>query len=1105
MANPIFEEPAALERVMALANGELNGKPLSDAERVTHFHALLRGGHVDTMAPALPLLLNLKGKPYSLVNHFPFEEIFRFRVPSALIYKTGRQVSKSTSLAAHGIIFACSISDKTTLYVTPLFEQVRRFSGMFVQPFIDQSPAKTLWTGTDTVNSVLHRSFRNRSKMLFSFAFLNADRIRGISADKLAIDETWCGITTYVDTPAGKKQLKDLKPGDFVLSLANTLDFRWAPVLNYSYHGYRPCFCLTLANGRTITGTAESRIVTTEGSKRVSQIIEEAAATNSGHIAGRRISRLDERALPQQSRLVPARLQHTEMHDLIRVRWRRTQEKEESRLRRLVELLRHQATGCYVLSRPVLPTGAGRDILKRPAEVQEARQQTMAESDRGSRAVGDDSLVDRRRRQSTGHQEQPSDGFQHARIQQARSATASSLAAAARHRQRCTASEVQIAQSRILDHKLFSCRHAKVDRELRAARGTANAIQGYSVTHRDSGVLLLRTVVPAPGPADAGPAKAAEEAVLPGGDVPTGAAQRAESALDGQTREARRQKRTATRTLLRGRRGESRQGPRVLEDAPREESAERGCGQAAVSGKTARRENGDAAGLSALRERVHACNAAGTCTEILPDVQTENCSADQKALVIEASEIVDIEYVGYRDVYDFETDDNHVFMGNGCALLQCQDMNREHLSIIRETLSASDWALRQFTGTPKTLDNTLEGLWQESSQAEWFVPCMHCTTNGFPTWNIPSMEFHLEKMIGGWHNDISEARPATVCRKCGKSISPRLGRWVHRYPQRIWQQAGYHVPQVIMPMHYAKKDKWAELLAKMAGKGNTPLNVFYNEVLGESYDTAAKLVTMTEINKVSTLGPNTPEYARGRCGQYRFTVLAVDWGGGGEKQISFTTVALLGATQDGRIDVLFGKRLLTPHDHLREAKEIKQLWDMFRPTVLAHDYTGAGALRETFLIQAGVPTRCVMPCMYVRSASQQPCYHVAPTQQHPRSHYRVDKSRTLLLTCAMIKCGRLHFFDADFVSQEEPGLIQDFLALVEDKVTTMAAGEIYRITRQEGFTDDFAQAVNLGCVAIWYRTHEWPQLAAMADYALTDEQLRAAAPQTDSDWDDEVL
>lgn len=431
---------------------------------------------------------------------------------------------------------------------------------------------------------------------------------------------------------------------------------------------------------------------------------------------------------------------------------------------------------------------------------------------------------------------------------------------------------------------------------------------------------------------------------------------------------------------------------------------------------------------------------------------------------------------------------------------EIQDMNREHLPIIAETMSHSKWAIRKFTGTPKTLDNTLQGLWEESSQAEWFVPCLHCTTNGFPTWNIPSSEFHLLDMIGPWHADISEKHPATICHKCGKPISPRLGRWEHRYPERRWNHAGFHIPQLIMPLHFSDPEKWAVLLAKQQGRGNTPTNVFFNEVLGESYDTASKLVTLTELNKASVLWPNTDQAASDHIAGYKMRVLGIDWGGGGEEGVSFTALSLIGYRFDGRIDCIWGKRLLTPHDHIREAKDVLKYVMMFKPHVVAHDYTGAGTIRETLMVQAGVPRRVIMPCQMVRSASAAPCYHVAPTPHHPRDHYRVDKSRTLLLTCNCIKLGYLRFFLSDYISDEDRGLIRDFLALTEEKVQTQAAGEVYKIGRAEGFTDDFAQATNLACVGAWHMQKAYPDIAKMADYTISQAQLDAMAP-ADPQWD----
>jgi hypothetical protein len=232
---------------------------------------------------------------------------------------------------------------------------------------------------------------------------------------------------------------------------------------------------------------------------------------------------------------------------------------------------------------------------------------------------------------------------------------------------------------------------------------------------------------------------------------------------------------------------------------------------------------------------------------------------------------------------------------------------------------------------------------------------------------------------------------------------------------------------------------------------------------------------------------------------YRMRVLAVDWGGGGKEGISFTTVALVCLRHDGRIDVPWAVRLLTPHDHIREAMQIKHFWDQLHPQFLAHDYTGAGSLRETFLIQSGVPIQHIFPAMYVRSASQTPCYHVGWTEQHPRDHYRVDKSRSLQMTCNMIRVAALRFFDADYEDKENPGILRDFLALVEDNVETAAAGEIYRITRQQGACDDFAQAVNIGCVCLWYTNSSWPDFADLVDTMLTQEQIQAAAP-ANPDW-----
>ncbi len=427
------------------------------------------------------------------------------------------------------------------------------------------------------------------------------------------------------------------------------------------------------------------------------------------------------------------------------------------------------------------------------------------------------------------------------------------------------------------------------------------------------------------------------------------------------------------------------------------------------------------------------------------------------------------------------------------AIDEVQDMDAEHIPIILETMSYSKYELSSYAGTPKTLDNTIEGLWQQSSQAEWFVKCFSCGHQ-----NIPASEFDLEKMIGPVHDGISPQRPATICAKCSKPINPRFGRWVHRDPDKRWDFAGYHVPQVIMPIHYESADKWSTLVGKRDGWESQP-HVFYNEVLGESYDTGQKLVTLTELKEAAKLpwenNPIEPdrkalEAARG----YTKRVMAIDWGGGGEAGVSLTTIAVLGLLPTGGIDVIWGKRLTTPHDHLGEATECLHWYKRFGCNFLAHDYTGAGTLRETFIVQAGLPVDRIMPVAYVRAATKAPMYHVPKTELHPRDHYRVDKTRMLLYVTMFIKLGRLRFFQWDFRDTDQPGLIYDFLSLVENKVETKAASDIYTIVRAAGLSDDFAQAVNIGCAALWY-PNKYPDFSRIAGLRLTRDQVIASGGQ----------
>lgn len=443
---------------------------------------------------------------------------------------------------------------------------------------------------------------------------------------------------------------------------------------------------------------------------------------------------------------------------------------------------------------------------------------------------------------------------------------------------------------------------------------------------------------------------------------------------------------------------------------------------------------------------------------------------------------------------------------------EIQDMAYDLLPILHETLSGSPWGLVQMAGTPKSFDNTMQRKWEDSSQAEW---AMKCRVGGCGHLNIPSTDWDLLDMIGPWRRDISQKEPGIVCAKCRKPIDPRGGRWLHRFKERRWTFPGYHVPQIIMPMHYGDQEKWLKLLGKMSGKGDTTPTVFFNEVCGESSDIGAKLLTKTDMMAACILPwENKAKQALASKVRYVRRILSVDWGGGGgvlrtsskggdqkRERTSFTTLSVLGMKPDGTIDVIWGCRSLRTHDWEYEAQLCLEAMKVFRCSHIAHDYNGAGEGRLMLLYQAGLPPTNILNMSYQPFGHNIINYHPS-SDDNPHDWYAVDKSRSLVTTCMAIKHGLIRFFKYDYVSADDMGLLEDFMALVEEKLSTRLKSDSYIITRNPNKSDDFAQAVNIGACCLWHMTKRWPNIALAAKFIIPDHVRQHISPKGQIDWDD---
>lgn len=226
------------------------------------------------------------------------------------------------------------------------------------------------------------------------------------------------------------------------------------------------------------------------------------------------------------------------------------------------------------------------------------------------------------------------------------------------------------------------------------------------------------------------------------------------------------------------------------------------------------------------------------------------------------TQVVSVVPAGRQIVYDLTLKKNHNFFANMLCVHNCIDEIQNFISanipVIMEVLSHAENPTAMFAGTPLTNDNILEQTWQDSSQCEWLVRCERHDPVHY--------NFLDERCIG---------LNGPICNKCGKPINPANGKWVAFSTERYIM--GFHLNQIMVPWMQSG-DKWREIVHKY----NTySKGLFYNEVLGISYDSASKPVTRTELIACTT-GKRRLKKAPDEWTRNWQCVMGVDWGTGSD-------------------------------------------------------------------------------------------------------------------------------------------------------------------------------------------------------------------------------
>ncbi len=142
-----------------------------------------------TRANVAQKFLILDGNPLSFAAVPYMAQIMDCEVERKLM-KTGRQVGKSTEISADLMTDTISTPHNRSLYVAPRNEQVMAFSKDRLAHMIQYSPVvQDFYVDSSVQQQVKAKEFKNGSMIFLRSCYHTADGIRGLSLNKVYIDE----------------------------------------------------------------------------------------------------------------------------------------------------------------------------------------------------------------------------------------------------------------------------------------------------------------------------------------------------------------------------------------------------------------------------------------------------------------------------------------------------------------------------------------------------------------------------------------------------------------------------------------------------------------------------------------------------------------------------------------------------------------------------------------------------------------------------------------------------------------------------------------------------------------------------------------------------
>ncbi len=283
--------------------------------------------------------------------------------------------------------------------------------------------------------------------------------------------------------------------------------------------------------------------------------------------------------------------------------------------------------------------------------------------------------------------------------------------------------------------------------------------------------------------------------------------------------------------------------------------------------------------------------------------------------------------------------------------------------VVNASMKNSEYRFETYAGTPKTMDASIQYLWDRSTQSEWVVRCDGCS----------KYNFVVDEKSLGLHGPI--------CLNCGNVLNTRVGTWVDmRQPygkERLIK--GFHIPQPVMPANIPRcavatpsltltevmeraQSRWDDILRDR--EMYSPAK-FKNEVLGVSDAVGKRLISLEELQQLCTGTPIFPGPESGPSGNMAGVSVAlagVDWSGGGTTGLSRTVLWVWGFTpQTQQLKTLY-YRIYPGNNAVVDFHDVLRICNNYSVAMVVGD-AGEGSLPNSMLKEA-LGAHRVVPVQY---------------------------------------------------------------------------------------------------------------------------------------------